>query len=534
MMRALIVCVLLAAVTFAVYWPALSFGFVDLDDPDNVAANKMVLDGLSVDGVIWAFTTDHADYWHPITWLSLMLDSSLLGVEPRGYHLTNVVLHAVNAILVLGVLTQLTGAFWRSAAVAALFALHPLRVESVAWITERKDMLSMLFFLLTISAYARYARAKDGAGWPWYVLAFVAFALGLMSKPMLVTVPMVLLLLDLWPLGRLQMSLGGAIEWRRLPRLVFEKVPLLLLTIGSCIVTLLQGSKARMGLPLEARFFNIVMSYARYLGKTFWPGEMVVHYPYPGAFGAPPWALWQVCGAAVLLTAISVTALILIRRQSYVLVGWLMFLGMLVPVIGLLQVSSQSIADRFTYIPMIGVLIIVIWTAAELAQWKIALRVPLAVLLAIAIGMFAWQTSRQLPTWRDTDTLYQHALARTQNNWRVHGYYADYLFNRSRFEESKEQLRKAIALMPNDPNGRIKLAYLLARDGDYFEAQGHLEHAVRVDPTNADAYQDLGNVQSRRGDHEKGQANLEKAMRLNPAKAAEYGRTLAEIRARRR
>lgn len=535
MLRIVAVSLLLMLAVAIVYRPALSYGFVNLDDPDNVSTNKPVLDGLSPEGVYWAFTTDHADYWRPVTWLSFMLDSSLYrSNEPRGYHLTNIALHALNAALLLVVLSNLTGLFWRSAAVAALFALHPLRVESVAWITERKDMLSMLFFLLTVFTYAKYARAARGDGWPWHIVALVFLGLGLMSKPMLVTTPFVLLLLDFWPLDRLPREAGIAKLIRPIARLVIEKIPMFLLCLGSAAITSIHGAKSVAGIPWRHRLPNVIVSYARYALDTFWPGDMAVYYPYPGMFGAPPWAWWQVAAAAIGLVAMTILAWRMRATRPWILVGWLLFLGMLVPVIGLLQVGLQGMADRFSYIPAVGLLVIIVWAAAELATKQAKLRLPLIAALFAALALFTWSTSRHIPVWRDTDSLYRHAIAVTDHNWKIHDYYADYLFHQKRQAESLDQLREALKLNPDEARIHNRMGYLLVQSNDLFEAREHLERAVALDPNSADAWFNLGCVQMRRNDLISARRSLEKAMNLDPAKAEGYRPTLDQIKARQR
>jgi hypothetical protein len=392
-----VTCLLLFLVTLACYWSVVSCDFITYDDPDYFAANPHVQAGVTMKGVVWAFRTDHLSSRYPLTWLSFMLDAELFGKGASGPHLTNLLLHLANTVLMFLLLRRLTGAHWRSAVVAALFALHPLRVEPVAWISERKGLLSTLFWLLSVWAYAR---AVAGEKWRvtkpeeltvasdsslvtrhssrFYWLALLFFACGLMSKPMVVTLPFALLLLDYWPLGRIDLSMIRS-QPSTLLRLVLEKIPFFALAAASCAVTFWVNRKfgnmvALADTSMSARIENTFISYARYVGKTFWPVNLALPYPLSGHW---PWGA-VVC-ATLLLVALTVVAFWLGWRRPYVLVGWFWFLGTLVPVIGLIQWGSQAMADRFTYVPLIGLFIILAWGAGELAaRWS----VPKALMLA--------------------------------------------------------------------------------------------------------------------------------------------------------
>jgi hypothetical protein len=355
------ICVFLATVILAVFGQTTGFGFVNYDDGNYVYENPEVTGGLTLKGIVWAFTHVHSGNWHPLTWISHMLDCQFYGLNPGDHHLTNILLHTVTAILLFLMLRRMTGFLWRSAFVAAMFAVHPLRVESVAWVSERKDVLSGLFFMLTIIAYVCYARN------PWssyrYGLVTLLFALGLMCKPMLVTLPFVLLLLDYWPLNRLT-------GWPVPKRLIFEKLPLLGLTAMSCIITLIaqkEGVWSSDQVSLTLRFFNVLISYMAYLGKMFWPSGLAVLYPFP-INGMPH---WEMILAPVLLVSISAGVLFLRMTRPYLLIGWFWYLVMLLPVIGILQVGMQAMADRYTYLPQIGLYLMLTWAAADLcASWR--------------------------------------------------------------------------------------------------------------------------------------------------------------------
>jgi len=403
------ICIALVLVTFALYWPVRHHAFINYDDPLYVTHNPNVKAGLTWHGVVWAFRATEAHNWHPLTWLSHMLDCQLFGPNPGAHHLVNVAFHALNAVLLYLVLGRMTGAWWRSAAVAALFALHPLQVGSVAWIAERKNLLSTSFWLLTLWAYARYAEATTRASKRnAYSLALVCFALGLMCKPMLVTVPFVLLLLDGWPLRRLQLATLGS-------RLV-EKLPFFALGAASSAATIWAATSEAQErsfsslhrLPLGLRIENALISYLRYLGKMIWPVGLSVFYPYPTA-----WPLWLALLSALALALITLSALRWAARCPPLLVGWLWFMGTLVPVIGLVQVGVQSMADRFMYVPMIGLLIAIVWGVSELSlRWNVPKPV-VSVVAAMVLVACATLTRLEVRRWKDTETLLKTAFERT-------------------------------------------------------------------------------------------------------------------------
>ena len=407
----LAICVFLLAAVAAVFGQTLRYDFIkDYDDNHYVTENRHVTEGLGGAGIAWAFTTFHATNWHPLTWLSHMLDCQFYELWPGGHHLSSVLLHAATAVLLFLLLRRMTGALWPSALAAAVFAVHPLRVESVAWIAERKDVLSGLFFVLTLWAYVAYA----GRPWSWfrYSLVVLLYALGLMAKPMLVTLPFLLLLLDYWPLGRFAPAAKGAAgagpaaTARRLGWLLLEKVPLLALAAASCVVTLLAQARGHDGmdlLPMSDRAANAVVSMAAYLGNFFYPAGLTILYRHPGS-----WPRWEVAAAAAVLAIITAAAILCWRKCPYLIVGWLWYLGMLVPVLGLVQVGSQAMADRYTYLPMIGVTIALAWLLASAAEnWRWGGPVfGAAAALAVAVLMgCAWQ---QTSYWRNSETLWDH------------------------------------------------------------------------------------------------------------------------------
>ena len=543
--RRLLACVLLGALTLAVYSPSLRNGFVSYDDPDYVTENPRVLQGLSRDNVAWAFEGGHAGNWHPVTWLSHMLDVEWFGRNPAGHHATSLVIHAATAMLLLLVLARLTGAFWPAAFVAALFALHPLHVESVAWVAERKDVLSGLFFVLTLWAYGEYARhrqAADGTAparsggarrtWGWYTLALAFFALGLMSKPMLVTVPCVLLLLDFWPLKRF------AIERRPFPvSVLLDKAAFFALSAGSSLLTFSAqkqgGAVASLeALPLDFRISNALVSCVRYLGKTVWPSDLAVIYPLPTPKEWP--ALW-VLGAGVLLTGVTALVLWQIRRRPYLAVGWFWYLGMLVPVIGLVQVGQQAMADRYTYLPLLGIFIMISWALAEWAtpgpavQPQAAPRPPetfvgpqirvgpaaLGVAAAVVLAALAAVTWKQVHHWKDSTTLFARAVASTSRNAIAHNNLGSSLLDAGKAAEAEAQFEKALEVRPNYPEALVNLALCRARQGRTPEAVELMRRAMDIRPTPSGHY-NLGNFAAEAGQFAEAEKHYLAALELRP------------------
>ena len=396
------VCGALAVAVVLVFSGALRCGFVDYDDPAYIVSNAEIQHGLTARSLWWALSTGAASNWHPLTWLSHILDAAIYGLKPAGHHLTSLLLHAANSVLLLLLLRRMTGALWRSAFVAALFALHPLRVESVVWVSERKDVLSGLFWLLAVWAYVRHVeeiRVGEAGRKGLYALAVALFALGLMAKPMLVTLPFVLLLLDWWPLGR---------RPEGLKQLLTEKIPFFALAAASSVATYLvqqHGGAVSHGLPLGGRLANAVISYPRYLGKMFWPVDLSVLYPHPGR-----WPGGEVAAAGIFLVLTTGLAVWGARRRPYLAVGWFWFLGMLAPVIGVVQVGLQSMADRYSYLSLTGVLIMVAWGANDLLGGDRIGRWTLGILGGAAVAACVVLTPRQVGYWKDSETLFRHAV----------------------------------------------------------------------------------------------------------------------------
>ncbi len=500
----------LAGVTVAAFYPALDCGFVNFDDTLYVTHAPPVTGGLSGKGILWAFTTFAAGNWHPLTWLSLQLDATLWGTGPRGFHLTNVVLHAANAALLFLALRALTGAFGRSAAAALLFAVHPLRAESVAWVSERKDVLSACFGLLALWAYARYARAPSAGR---YLPVVAAMLLSLLAKPMLVTLPCLLLVLDWWPLRRAR----TAGDWGMLAS---EKFPLVALAAASAAVTYLaqadQGAVGYLGaLPPDARLANAAVSYTAYLSKTVWPTGLAVYYPHPARIdsigGGLP--LGEVTGAALLLVTLTAVAVALRGRAPYLLAGWLWFLGTLVPVIGLVQVGSQAYADRYTYIPQVGLLLALCWGVGDLARSRPRGALAAAAAAAAVLVVLTWN---QIAVWHDSVTLWEHALSVTRETPEALVRLGDACKQERRDAEAEARYRAALRIDPRFAEALNNLGTLLIRQKRPAEAVPFLEEACHVAPQFALAHNNLGLAHYRLGNYDEAARAYEKAIALAP------------------
>lgn len=496
-----LICLVLALGTTALYWPIISHPFIIFDDEEYVTANAHVTSGLSWENFRWAFEGAHAANWHPLTWLSHQLDCTLFGLNAGGHHLVNLLFHVANTLLLFVFLRGATGAVWRSALVAALFAWHPLHVESVAWASERKDVLSTFFWLLTLMAYVRYARNRN---WFVYSAALIFFALGLMSKPMVVTLPFVLLLLDFWPLRRIsnwefQISNPETSEGAPAPSLqsstyslLLEKIPFFLLAIGGCAATLLaqSGGGAISQTPLTERFANAALAYARYVAKTFWPTDLAIVYPHPRH-----WSLVLALGATALLAVWTMLCVRNWRRNPFLAFGWFWFLGTLVPTIGLIQVGAQSMADRYTYIPSIGFFIALVWGAAEFCATKPRGNVIYLICAGSALIGCLLTASIQISFWRDSTGLFLHALEVTQDNY-VAANTLGKAFEKTGDPKDKVRARvlyrEAVRLEPRYPHGQFNLAMSLLEFGETAEALQHLKAAADLEPRDPDIQFDLG------------------------------------------
>ncbi|MFZ0758770.1 MAG: tetratricopeptide repeat protein [Candidatus Sulfotelmatobacter sp.] len=561
--RTLILCLFLVACTLAVYNPIGRNGFVNFDDDDYITNNRHVQSGLQWTTVTWAFTSFDAANWHPLTWLSHALDYELFKLNPAGSHYTNVLLHSVNVVLLFWLLAEATGRTGASLAAALAFALHPLNVESVAWAAERKNVLSMMFLLLALWAYQRYARKPSVRG---YAVVALAYACGLMAKPQVITLPFLLLLWDYWPLSRLQFGANAAGEGTGKERvdspgwLVVEKMPLLVLSAASAVITLhaqrAGGAMRSTMYPFSVRMENAVFAYLGYVRKFVWPVDLAVMYPHPGA----SLRAWQVAVAGLFLIAVSTMVVFLQKRPRpprYLAVGWFWFLGALVPMIGLVQVGQQAMADRYMYVPMIGLLIMFSWGLADWAGAHRGRQLGLALAVALVLAAFGVLTCRQIGFWQSSETLWSHALAVTKNNYVAHLDLGETLVNHGRIQEAAIQFRAAAKIRPDDPAALLNLAscdrrsgnfapalaedqavlglisdpalraYTLTNQGidyrglkDYVHARQSYTAALSLQPETARAFMGLGVIAQRTGDFAEAVKDYGRAADLEPSDVA--------------
>jgi len=515
------ICVFLAAITLAVFGRTINYGFVNYDDDVYVYANPAIQKGLTLNGIGWAFTHAVSGNWHPLTMISYLADYQLHGLNPGGYHLTNDLLHTVTVILLFLILKEMTGTLWRSAFVAAVFAIHPLRVESVAWISERKDVLSGVFFMLTLWAYVRYVRRPFS--YVRYLWVALALALGLMSKPMLVTVPFVLLLLDYWPLNRFSNSANRQKGFSIPRRIVLEKSPLLALSIGACVAAVLAQKSAIASdtvLAFPSRVGNALVSYIIYIRQMFFPAGLAVFYPFPLA----GLALWKVVLALMALVAVSAGVLCYRLKQPYLLVGWFWYLGMLVPVIGLVQVGLQGHADRYTYLPEIGLYVALTWLAVELfARWHYS-RVFFGSIAVVVIAALSAGSFTQVSYWRDSESLWNHTLACTANNMVANDNLGEALLQKGRVDEAIAYFRKALEIQPNDTLTQTHLAVALFQEGQPNEAFARFRKALALRPADPLIHYNFGVALLHYGQVNEAATQFQKALELQPDYAQDLSR----------
>jgi Flp pilus assembly protein TadD len=518
--RNFLICLGLVLATVTVYWPVSHCEFTNYDDDHYVYKNPQVETGLTIQGVVWAFTTRYAGNWHPLTWLSHMLDWQLWAGNAGAHHLVNLLFHLVNTLLLFHVLNQMTAAPWRSGFVAALFALHPLHVESVAWVAERKDVLSTLFWMLTLWAYGRYVeRFKvHGSGFKgFYGLALLFFALGLMAKPMLVSLPFVLLLLDFWPLGRARWVKPVLGDQTAVPlsRLLMEKSPFFALTAASCAVTFwaqrLGGTIESLEyLPLGDRIANAVVSYVRYLGKAFWPDGLAVFYPLQR------WSSEAALVAVVVLFGVSAWVLWNTRSQPQFVVGWLWYLGTLVPVIGLVQAGSQSMADRYTYLPLIGLFIILAWSLPSRLVEQPMPRTIAAATAVVLLSVCGMLSGLQLRYWQNSVALFEHALAVTEPNFVTHYNLGFALALAGRVEDALEHFKQALQIKPDNADVNYSMGLALVLLGKAPEGVSYWEQALRIKPNDAIRQYDLANVLLKLRRMPQAIEHFQQVLRINP------------------
>jgi protein O-mannosyl-transferase len=524
----------LVALTVAVFAPVRHFDFVSWDDPSYVSENPVVSRGLTRAGLVWAFSTAGGPYWHPLTWLSHMADVQVFGLRAGGHHVTNLILHVVTTLLLFWLLVRMTGSSFRSAFVAALFAVHPLHVESVAWVAERKDVLSGCFWMLALWVYEHYVRAPSRRR---YALLAGAFALGLMAKPMLVTLPLVLLLLDIWPLGRTSFAAPARRDGppagpaARLTQLVAEKVPLFTMSLAAAVLTIVVQSRVGAvqgfdSLSLGQRLANAGVSCAVYIGKAVWPSPLAAFYPLRPQ---PAWLVWT---CLLALAGISALVAMRARRQPWLLVGWLWYLVTLLPVSGLIQVGGQALADRFTYIPLIGIFLMVAWSGADARSRRLRLAAGAAALVAVAASSIVAGT--QVLTWKDSETMWRHAASAVPGNDLAHANLAALFARAGRNDEALEQFAEAIRIAASAdgealaaPGTRQRnfaarlhndVAVLLARQGRWADAIGHFREAIRALPDFGEAHAGLGQALAAGGALEEAIREATRSVQIEPGR----------------
>lgn len=545
------ICFCLAAIVWVVFGQTLGHDFVNYDDQIYVYLEPQVTKGLSFQGIVWAMTHIHTEIWHPLTTISHMLDCQMYGVQPAGHHFTNVLLHTIAVLLLFVFLRRMTGALWRSAFVAALFAIHPLRAESVAWVSERKDVLSAVFFMLTLGAYERYVRNPTVVR---YLATSILFALGLVSKPMLVTLPFVLLLLDYWPFGRI-------IDLVTLRRVALEKIPLVILAAGSCLPLLFVQKGATTpieNLPFLSRLANASPNYLIYIWHMIWPARLTPFYFH----AEDPLPLWEPIAGIILLGVITPAAFIYRRRMPYVLTGWLWYVGMLAPVVGVVQVSAQARADRYTYLPQIGLCLLLAWGACDLLARYRHHAFVLSASAIIALGALMPVAYKQVSYWRNGESLWTHALAVNHDDGLAEFSLGDFLLSHDRLTEAKPHLEKAVHMLPRFAPAyfelalalgiegkvepaideyrkvlslgsdtvavRYNLANALLQEGEVQEAIAQYQAALRIRPDYADAETNLANALLQNGQTDEAIAHYESALKLQPEKAiAHYNLAVA-------
>ena len=516
--RELFVCLFLMVMTYCAFQQVGSHEFVTFDDGLYVTENPRVKNGINWENIGWSFTTTHCSNWHPLTWMSHMLDVSLFGLNPGSHHLVNVFFHLANSLLLFFVFRQMTGKIWQSALVAALFAIHPLHVESVVWISERKDVLSTFFAMLTLLSYGRYAK---GGNKGFYLTALLFFILGLMAKPMLVTLPFVLLLFDYWPLRRLKFIKGQYADPYRHKNisffdLIIEKIPFFMMTAASCAVTFYAqqsgGSVASLQIfPLGVRVANAVVAYVGYITKMLWPVHLSAFYPHP--YSLP---MWQVAGAGLVLVLICWMCILTIKQRPYLLVGWLFYLGTLFPVIGLIQVGEQAMADRYTYVPLIGIFIILAWGLPDLLKkWRYG-KMGLAIGAFVLLPVLMVTTWLQVRHWSNNIQFYEHMIQVNDNNYMAHYNLGVYMANNDQIGEAMRHYRKAIDIKPGHTNANNNLANALVIEGKFSEAVQYYTNALNRVPDDPEIHNNLGVALLHSGKIEQAIDHFKTALRIRP------------------
>jgi len=519
--RRIAAVLLLAVIVLALYWPVIGYDFIAMDDNLYLLDNPDIRMGISRHGISWAMTTLYTANWHPLTWLSLLADYDLYGLNAAGYHITSLLLHLLNTLLLFLVLLRMTGETWKCLTVAALFAVHPLNLESVAWIAERKNVLSMLFWLLTLFAYIRYV---ERPGWRRYLAALFFFALGLMAKPALVTLPFILMLLDYWPLqrfsplerwaeGRFSNPVKGA---SNLLGLFIEKFPFFLLSLCSVLITIYAAKaggavKSITEFPFSGRIGNAFIACASYLDKMIWPVDLAIFYPYP-AMGQPAWFI-----SAALLFLVSVTVFVVLKggKHPYLITGWFWYLINLLPVIGIIQVGYQSMANRYAYIPLVGIFLIAAWGMPEFLKENTSRRyIPFVA--SVLVLIFSFSTWAQLPHWRNSEAVFKHALMVTEDNFLAHCGMGDLWQNRGVFQIARLHYQEALRIRPGYAEVYNNLGAMLIKEGRIAEGEAGIRAALKRKPDLAEAHNNLGAVMSYRGHVQEAAIHFTRALELKP------------------
>ena len=507
-----LIYIILLLVTLAVYWQVKHLAFVDLDDFVYVSENLNIQSGITPESIVWAFSTTYAEFWHPLTWLSLMLDYELYGLHAGGYHVTNLILHILSTLLLFRLFSTMTGEIWKSAFVAAFFALHPLHVESVAWVSERKDVLSAFFWMLTLCLYVFYTEKQSIKR---YLLVVFSFVLALLSKPMVVTLPVIMILLDYWPLKRFenQKGLSDTIVWQ-----LREKLPLLALSVVFAIITIFaQHNASGVYFSVVARLANAPVAFISYIIKTFWPYHLAVFYPFPSQI-----SVWQAVTTSCLIVIITSFIIVQSKKRPYLFVGWLWYAIILLPVIGIVQVGNHSMADRYTYLPLIGIGIMLAWGAPDLSHHKTLFEkilFPAAILFLAFLTFLAW---KQCGYWKNSNALFSYALQATKNNYIAHGSLGIALFKEGKTEGAIHHFNQAILIRPDyyKPYDSRGVAY--DKLGQYEQAIADFNEAIRLNPEYAASYNNRGAVYDKSGHYENAFEDYNTAIRLKPEYADAY------------
>jgi protein O-mannosyl-transferase len=510
--KKLIIYIVLTTVTLAVFWQVNQFDFINFDDPVYITENSYVKSGLTLEGVRWAFSSKYFGLWNPLVWLSFMLDYQFHGLNPGSYHLTNIILHILSTLLLFWLFCRMTGAIWKSAFVAAVFALHPLHVESVAWIAERKDVLSAFFWMLTLCLYVYYTEKPLLKR---YLLVLSSFVFALLSKPMVVTLPVIMILLDYWPLKRFESRTDNWLLWQ-----LKEKLPFFVLSALLIIITFYTPDEQEINIksfPPSARLANAPVAFVTYLGKTFWPHDLAVFYPFPSQI-----PIWQVMGNTFLIIVISAIVIVLVKRLPYLFTGWLWFAITIAPVTGIKQIGDFAMTDRYHYLPSIGIAIMLAWGVPLLFPGKKTRKnilFPMAIALLSFLTFFTW---KQCGYWKNSSILFSHALQATKNNYLAHNNLGLALFAEGKTEEAVTHYNEVIRIRPSDVLPYHNKAIVYAKLGQYQLAIENYNDAIRIKPDNADSYNSRGTIYAKLSQYQPAIKDFTKAISLKPDFADAY------------